>query len=98
VPDLRFDWLERKSSANKRKHGVSFEEARTVFYDERALLVADPDHSDVEDRFILLGLSSALRLLVVCHCYREREGVIRIISARKANGPERAEYHHRWSR
>jgi uncharacterized protein len=66
---LSFDWDERKSLANKRKHKVSFEEAQTVFYDEEALLRDDPDHSDDEDRFILLGVSSALRTLVVCHCY-----------------------------
>ena len=75
---------------------MSFEEASTVFGDERALLFDDPDHSDDEDRFILLGLSASLNTLVVCHCYREAEEVIRIISARKANKPERTEYASRW--
>jgi uncharacterized DUF497 family protein len=89
---LRFDWDARKSLANKRKHGVSFEEARTVFFDDDALLIDDPDHPDVEDRFILLGMSVTLRLIVVVHCYRESSHVIRIISARKANASERAEY------
>ena len=85
---LRFEWDERKSAANEKKHGVSFEEAKAVFSDERARLIDDPDHSEQEDRFILLGLSSALRVLVVCHCYREAAGVIRIISARKATNAE----------
>lgn len=85
---LRFEWDERKAAANVKKHGVSFEEAKSVFYDERAKLIADPDHSEDEDRFVLLGLSSALRLLVVCHCYRGNDGVIRFISARKATAKE----------
>jgi len=94
VPDLRFEWDPRKNAANKRKHGVSFEEAETAFYDDRALLADDPD--DEEDRFVLLGLSLSLRMLLVCHAYREEDSVIRIISARKANRQERAEYERRW--
>jgi uncharacterized DUF497 family protein len=94
VAELRFEWDERKNTANQRKHGVSFEEAQTVFYDERALLLEDPD--EPEDRFVLLGLSLALRTLVVCHCYREEDEVLRIISARKANRSERAQYEQRW--
>lgn len=97
MAEVRFEWDDRKDAANRRGHGVSFEEAHTVFFDERAVLISDPDHSDDEDRFILLGLSSALRMLVVCHCYR-RHDVIRIISARKANRDERAEYDRRWKR
>lgn len=85
---LRFDWDSRKAAQNLRKHGVSFEEAKTVFLDERARLIDDPDHSEEEDRFVLLGLSGALRLLLVCHCYRSESGVIRIISARKATRAE----------
>jgi uncharacterized DUF497 family protein len=96
MAELRFDWDPRKDAANRRKHGVSFEEAVTVFSDERALLLDDPDHSADEDRFILLGLSASLRALVVCHCYREAKDVIRIFSARKATRPERAEYERRW--
>lgn len=69
-----------------------------MFYDDRALLIGDPDHSDHEDRFVLIGMSLALRNLVVCHCYREDDEVIRIISARKANRMERAEYERRWAR
>ena len=98
MADLRFGWDERKSRGNRRKHGVSFEEAQTVFSDEHALFIADPDHSATEDRFLLLGLSSQLRTLVVCHCYREREDLIRIISARKADSEERALYNRRWTR
>ncbi len=94
---LRIEWDEVKSRDNVRKHKVSFQEAATVFYDERALLLADPDHSDEEDRFILLGLSTTLRLLVVCHCYRRRDESIRIISARKATKPEAVVYADRWA-
>ena len=89
---LKFDWDRRKETANRKKHGVSFAEARTVFFDENARVIADPGHSDEEERFILLGLSSQLRLLVVCHCYREAQGPIRIISARKANRSEQQVY------
>lgn len=98
VSDLRFDWDEAKNDANQTKHGVSFEEARTVFSDDHALFLGDPDHSEVEDRFLLLGLSSLLRTLVVCHCFRDQEDLIRIISARKANPEERALYNRRWKR
>ncbi len=89
---LRFEWDTRKAVENEKKHGVSFEEARTVFFDERARLIDDPDHSEEEDRFILLGLSNRLRLLVVCHCYRSEGGAIRIISARKATARESKSY------
>ena len=92
MPPTRFAWDPRKDSANQRKHGVSFREAQTVFYDERALLIGDPLHSEEEDRVILLGLSSVLRLLVVCHCYREDEEIIRIISAYKATRNEARQY------
>jgi hypothetical protein len=98
VSDLRFDWDEAKNEVNQQKHGVSFEEAQTVFSDDYALFRGDPDHSESEDRFLLLGLSSLLRTLVVCHCYRDREDLIRIISARKANPEERALYNRRWTR
>ena len=92
MSDLSFEWDERKNRENKRKHGVSFEEAQTVFLDERALRFYDPDHSADEDRFILLGLSFALRELVVCHGYRAGGSVIRIISARRATRREAAAY------
>ena len=86
--DLDFEWDERKAAANVKKHGVSFEEARSVFVDERAKLIDDPDHSADEDRFVLLGISGVLRMLLVCHCYRSDGNVIRIISARKASTKE----------
>jgi len=89
---LRFEWDPKKAAGNLRKHRVSFEDAQTVFADENAKLIDDPDHSEDEDRFVLLGLSSSLRLLVVCHCYRSEGNVIRIISARKAEGHERNSY------
>ena len=85
---LRFEWDEAKAAANAKKHGVTFEEARSVFFDDRARLIDDPDHSEDEERFILLGLSGTLRLLVVCHCYRSKGNLIRIISARKATARE----------
>jgi len=87
-----FEWDEAKNKTNTQKHGVSFEEAQTVFYDENALLIDDPDHSGDEERFVLFGISMSLRLLVVCHCYRQSETVIRIISARKATRSESKQY------
>lgn len=98
MSELSFSWDEAKNEGNQRKHGVSFEEAQTVFSDDHALFMGDPDHSETEDRFVLLGLSSLLRTLVVCHCYRDREDLIRIISARKADPEERALYNRRWTR
>jgi len=92
MADLRFEWDERKNLANKRKHKVSFEEARTVFLDENAIRFSDPDHSRDEDRFIMLGMSFTLRVLVVCHCHREEDSSIRIISARKADKREQSHY------
>ena len=89
---IRFEWDLRKAALNLRKHRVSFEDAQTVFSDENALLIDDPDHSEEENRFVLLGLSQGLRLLVVVHCYRIEGRVIRIISARKANAQERSNY------
>jgi len=87
-----FEWDSRKASANRRKHGVSFEEAKSAFLDENARVIPDPEHSDDEERFVLLGLSVRLRLLVVVHCYREADDVIRIISARRADRSEQVQY------
>jgi hypothetical protein len=92
INDIRFEWDERENRANQRKHGVSFEEAQTVFLDENAIRFHDPDHSDDELRFIMLGMSFNLRVLVVCHCDRVDDIVIRIISARKANKKEAKVY------
>jgi uncharacterized DUF497 family protein len=89
---MTFDWDENKNKENIRKHGVSFDEARTVFYDENAVRFFDPDHSHNEDRFIMLGMIYKLRVLVVCHCLRSPHDVIRIISARKADEVESQEY------
>ena len=92
MDQIRFEWDENKATVNAKKHGVTFEEAKSVFADERAKLIDDPDHSDCEDRFVLLGFSSNLRLLVVCHCYRSQGNIIRIISARKATRQESRNY------
>jgi len=89
---MRIIWDEKKNQENIRKHKVSFEEAQTVFYDPNGKLIDDPDHSDEEDRYIILGLSKVLHLLVVCHCYRENDETIRIISARKATTKESKYY------
>ena len=89
---LVFEWNPRKAAANLRKHGVSFEDARSVFSDERARLIDDPDHSADDERFLLLGLSGSMRLLVVAHCYRAGGNTIRIISARRATREEQRFY------
>ena len=87
-----FDWDEEKNTTNIIKHGIDFEEASTVFFDERAILFDDPEHSEEEDRFLILGLSEDANLCIVCHCYRESDTVIRIISARKATKKESERY------
>ncbi len=92
MKSLSFSWDNRKNNSNQKKHAVSFEEAQTVFFDENAIEYFDPEHSDEEDRFIMLGLSSRLRILVVCHCVRENDSEIRIISARKTTNKERKVY------
>ena len=90
--NIQFDWDPKKTAENVKKHGVTFEEARTVFFDERAKLIDDPDHSEDEDRFVLLGVSNTLKVILVCHCYRQEGNVIRIISARKASRHETKQY------
>lgn len=92
MADLRFTWDPAKARTNIKNHGVSFAEAQTVFLDDRAKLVDDPEHSHDEARFLLLGLSVRLRVLVVVHAYREATGVIRLISARRATPRERQQY------
>ena len=92
---MHFTWDEDKAKANLKKHGIAFAEAQTVFDDCHALRIFDPDHSEREDRFLLLGLSAVLRMLVVCHCYKENDQQIRIISARKATKRETATYGRR---
>ena len=98
MSELGFGWDPDKAAQNRRKHGVSFEEAQTIFSDEFAILIDDPDHSGEEDRFLLLGLSVKLRTLVVAHCYRKADDIVRIISARKATREERDIYNRRWRR
>jgi len=92
---LIFEWDDHKNASNQRKHGVSFEDAQTVFFDEKAIEFDDPDHSVQEERFILLGLSQSLKVLVVCHCFRSDESKIRIFSARKATKKEQGVYFRR---
>lgn len=94
MEQLNFEWDERKNKINKAKHKISFEEATTVFYDEEALVIDDPDHSQDEERFIILGESNRANLLVVCHCWRVSDTVIRIISARKATKTETNQYYN----
>lgn len=91
---IRFEWDDNKNEINKKKHNISFEEAQTVFYDTEALIIDDPEHSELEDRFIILGFSKKANLLVVCHCYRESDFIIRIISARKATATEAGYYNN----
>lgn len=83
-----FEWDEKKNRGNQRKHGVSFEEAKSVFFDEFAIQFYDEGHTDVEDRFLMLGMSNQSKLLLVCHCVRDDESTIRIISARRATKSE----------
>lgn len=92
MSELRFTWDPEKARSNLKKHGVAFEEARSVFQDEHAIEYYDDAHSEWEDRFLLLGLSTNLRLLLICHGYREEEGIIRIVSARKATRSESKHY------
>ncbi len=89
---MRFEWDPEKNRANYRKHGIRFEEVQTAFFDDDAIVFDDPDHSDDEERFLLLGLSSSAKVLVVVHCLRDRGDTIRIISARKATRTEHEAY------
>ena len=92
MSELSFEWDLKKAVSNEAKHGVSFDEAKTVFYDERALVIPYPDHSKLEDRFVIMGMSSLSRVLVVVHCLRGDNNAIRIISARKAGTKEMQPY------
>lgn len=92
MKSLKFEWDDTKASSNITKHGVSFEEAKTVFDDDFARMIPDPDHSEQEERFILLGMSYTLKILAVVHCYRDQEGIIRIISARRSTKNEERQY------
>lgn len=92
MTELQFAWDPRKDRANQKKHRIGFNEAKSVFLDEFARIIPDAESSDDEPRFLMLGMSIGLRVLVVCHCYRESEQVIRLISARRADPTERKEY------
>jgi hypothetical protein len=90
--NIQFQWDQKKNNENIKKHKISFEEAKSVFFDENARVISDPEHSIDEDRFIILGFSMKLNLLVVVHTYRENDEIIRIISARKATKTESKYY------
>ena len=92
MENIQFQWDNNKANINLKKHGVSFEEAKSVFWDENARVIHDPEHSKNEDRFLILGFSEALRILIVCHCCHEDEKIIRVISARKATSKEIKQY------
>lgn len=92
MSNITFEWNASKASVNKKKHGIDFDEAKTVFYDENAKVIHDSEHSNNEERFAILGLSVVARMLVVIHCYRKNNGIIRIISARKATKKESMQY------
>lgn len=92
MSELSFEWDTKKAAQNEAKHGVTFDEAKTVFYDERALVIPDPDHSKVEERFVIMGMSALSRVLVAVHCFRSNHNVIRIISARRAGTKEMQPY------
>ncbi len=93
---IKFEWDEKKNKINQHKHGISFEEAKTVFYDENAILFDDPEHSEEEERFLIIGTTNKEKICIVSHCYRDKESVIRIISARKATRNERSVYTEKW--
>ena len=99
MADLRIEWDAAKARTNIKKHGISFDEAETAFSDDYALLISDPDHSSIdEERLVLIGMSAALRVLVVVHCERDHGNIIRLISARRATRSERGQYDARWKR
>ena len=92
---IHFEWDKNKNRANQKKHHISFEEAKTVFYDENAILFFDEPHSDEEERYILLGQSETSKILIICHCYIEAHSTIRIYSARQATKTEQKSYYQR---
>jgi uncharacterized protein len=92
MTEISFQWDKKKDQSNFKKHGIHFSEASTVFYDENAREYFDPDHSEKEDRFLMLGMSRSLRVLIISYCYRESDKIIRIISSRKADNKETRNY------
>ena len=95
MKSISFEWDAKKNIENIKKHKISFEEAKEVFYDDKAILFDDPEHSDFEDRFLIIGRIRNLNICIVSHCYKEEDGVIRLISARKATKKERESYERR---
>lgn len=93
---ISFEWDEHKNEINKKKHGISFETAREVFYDDAAVLFDDPDHSVGEERFLIIGMTNSLKICIVSHCYRGSDNIIRLISAREATRNERKIYEEGW--
>lgn len=96
MKEIKFSWDENKNYANKKKHGLSFEEAKEVFGDENAILFDDPDHSFEEDRFLIIGAIKSTKICIVSHCYRDDDNVIRLISAREATKNEKRMYQEGW--
>lgn len=92
MDDIKFEWDQNKSRTNKKKHGITFEEASSVFLDESGIVFEDPEHSENEERFLILGFSESARMLLVCYCLRSRDTIIRIISARRATKAEEQQY------
>ena len=93
---MRFAWDENKNEINKKKHGISFETAQEVFYDDNAILFDDPDHSIGEERFLIIGMTKSLKVCIVSHCYRDSDNIIRLISAREATKHERKVCEEGW--
>jgi hypothetical protein len=96
MESIIFEWDENKNEINKKKHGLSFETAKEVFYDDDAILFDDPDHSDGEERFLIIGMTESSKICIVSHCYRDSDNVIRLISAREATKREKQIYHNGW--
>ena len=96
MDELSFEWDENKNDINKQKHGISFETASEVFYDNNAILFDDPDHSIGEERFLIIGSTFSSKLCIVSHCYRDSDNIIRLISAREATKKEKAIYQRGW--
>lgn len=93
---INFEWDENKNEINKKKHGLSFETAQEVFYDEFAVVFDDPDHSVGEERFLIIGMTESSKICIVSHCYRDSDNIIRIISAREATKREKTIYQEGW--
>lgn len=96
MENIKFEWDENKNKINQKKHGLSFETAKEVFFDQAAILFDDPDHSDEEERFLIIGMTKASKICIVSHCYRDSDSIIRLISAREATKTEKKIYKKGW--